>query len=177
MSGISIEYRGHTIRWADNEDCWTCWDLGNKAKSSPKLSVIKAAIDKIYLAERKAASTQCWEINSHSGTREFANVIEYVGPKVERAWAGEITSETKHIVGVVAKREGSERNSRKDIETSRLAPVGEATDKAWAAYEVAMESRKLAQSRERDALAAVPRLSLDDINELVALASKGEDNA
>jgi hypothetical protein len=171
--GVETEYRGHKIRWSDNEDCWTCYDLSDKVRTSPKLSAIKAAIDRLYLAERKAAGVECWEINSYDGKRTRATVVEYLGEKGARySWDGK-PGQPQHKVAVVAKRSGSERPARRETECDKLALPGEEFDAAWEAYTHALEEQKAAEKRTDQAFKALPRLTVSDIAALVDLAAKG----
>jgi hypothetical protein len=173
MSGVVTEYRGHKIRWSDNEDCWTCYDLSDKVRASPKLSAIKAAIDRLYLAERKAAGVGCWEISSHDGSRTPATVVEYLGEKTEKSWSGRTPDRIYHKVAVVAKRTASERPARRETSCDQLARLGAEFDAAWEIYANAFAERKAAQKREQEAFGALPRLQVEDIAKLVELAKAG----
>jgi hypothetical protein len=169
---ITTEYRGHKIMWSDNTDEWTCYDLSDKVRSSPKLSVIKDAIDRLYLAERKAAGTPCWELSQHSNARYPAQIIEYLGAKTESSWTRGKPDTVKHKIAVVATRNGNERPSRREAYITELAPLGPETDAAWQVYAGAVAERKAAEKRERDAYAAIPRIDLEAISKLVELHAK-----
>lgn len=160
-------YRGHKIRWSDNSDEWTCYDLSDKVRSSPKLSLIKAAIDRLYLAERKANAVPCFEIG-HDGTRTESNVVEYLGAKIQRAWSGG-EQRTEHKVAVVATRKGSERPSRREAKLDDLMPSNVDVDAAWLHYQSLRAIEKRAKAAADAALKAIPRLTLDDVTALVEL--------
>lgn len=177
MSEVKTEYRGHTIRWSDNEDAWTCYDLSDKVRSSPKLSILKGHIDRLYLAERKKASTPCWELSSHSSTRIEGSVVEYLKAKEERSWSSQKVERVRHIVAVVAQRSGSERPSRAEKDLDNLAPMTPEFDAAWAEFCALNTLAKAAEKRARDAFAALPRLQLDDVQKLVDLAQHTEGDA
>lgn len=169
---VATEYRGHTIRWSDNEDCWTCYDLSDKVRSSPKLSNIKAAIDRLYLAERKDAGVECWEISQSDCKRTFSKVVEYLGPKENRHYFTKELQSVSHKVAVVAKRAGSDRPSRAQTECAMLGKPGDEFDAAWKVYVDATAEAKAAQKRVSEAYSALPRLSVEDISRLVELAEK-----
>lgn len=166
-------YRGHTIRWSDNSDEWTCYDLSDKVRSSPKLSRIKAAIDRLYLAERKANATPCYELSQH-GKRIESTVVEYLGARTKTSWTGNTTT-TTHKVAVVAKREGSERPSRREAELTSLAPATPEVERAYSEYLALKAEAQAAADKADRAFKAIPRLSLDDIEALVRLEAEGGD--
>lgn len=170
---VETKYRGHSIRWSDNEDCWACYDLSDKVRSSPKLSTIKAAIDRLYLAERKAAGVECWEISSYDGKRTPATVVEYLGKKVDRNSWSSAPDRVFHKVAVVAKRGGAERPARRETECDKLARPGAEFDAAWEIYTRAVADKKAAEKRAASAFAALPRLQVSDIAKLVELAENG----
>jgi hypothetical protein len=171
---VATEYRGHTIRWSDNEDCWTCYDLSDKVRSSLKLSNIKAAIDRLYLAERKEAGVECWEISPSEAKRTASKVVEYLGVKENRHYFTRELQSISYNVAVVAKRYGSDRPARAQTECSSLGKPGAEFEAAWETYISALADAKAAQKRASDAYSALPRLTVDDISKLVELAHKGE---
>lgn len=170
MSEPQTEYRGHKIRWSNNADEWTCYDLSDKVRSSPRLSLIKAAIDRLYLAERKSIATPCFEIG-YNGERTESNVVEYLGFKIQRSWSGG-DQKTEHKVAVVAKRTGSERPSRCERDLYSLMPVSAEAEAAYSEFKRLREIEKRAKADADAALEAVPRLTLDDIQALVDLHNR-----
>lgn len=175
MADPTCEYRGHTIRWSDNEDCWTCWDLSDKVRSSPKLSTIKAHIDKLYLAERKANATPCYELGRER--RVESMVVEYLGERKEKSWRklGEFT--ITHRVAVVAKRDKNDRPARKEATLPALSPVSPEADAAWQHYAVLAHELKLAERRAAEAFDALPRLKPEDVQKLIDLHNAEKESA
>lgn len=172
---ISTKYRGHVISWSDNLDEWTCYDLSDKVYSSPKLSNIKAAIDRLYLAERKEASVPCWEISGHSAQRIESNVVEYLGEKVDRNWSTNQYEVVDHKVAVVATRKGNERPARKQTELGLLSPKTPEVEEAWAHYVKLDAEAKRASKRATEAYYAIPRMKVEDVAELVRLYKLEEE--
>lgn len=172
VSEVQTIYRGHTIRWSDNSDEWTCYDLSDKARSSPKLSLIKASIDRLYLTERKSNAIPCFEI-SHGGQRCESNVTEYLGPDHQRAYAN-VPEKVVHKVAVVATRSGSERPARRQTELGTLMPVSAEAEAAWAIYADLNAKAGEAVRLAREALDAVPRMTPDQIKPLVALFERDQ---
>lgn len=177
MAEVKTEYRGHVIRWSDNEDAWTCYDLSDKVRSSPKLSILKGHIDRLYLAERKRSATPCWELSSYSNGRTEGSVVEYLKAKEERSWSSQKVGRVQHIVAVVAQRSGSERPSRAEKDLDNLAPMTPEFDAAWAEFQRLHQLAKEAEKRARDAFTALPRLQLADVQKLVDLAQHTEGDA
>lgn len=168
---VATVYRGHKIQWSDNSDEWTCYDLSDRVRSSPKLSLIKAAIDRLYLAERKENATPCFEITRNDGSRVESSVVEYLGERYERAY-GKTPEKIKHRVAVVAKRTGSERPSRRETELAALAPASPDTETAWANFKALYDAAREADRTATAAFAAIPRLQPKDISALIKLHSE-----
>jgi hypothetical protein len=168
-------YRGHKINWSDNSDEWTCYDLSDKVRSSPKLSLIRAAIDRLYLAERKANAVPCFELGIH-GDRTESHVSEYLGPKIDRSWDGRETK-TRHKVAVVAVRSGSERPSRRELELTNLMASTPEAEAAWGHDRKLYVAEQEAKRAADEAWAAIPRLTLDQIAALVELHNRDEKQA
>jgi hypothetical protein len=169
---IQTEYRGHKIHWSDNEDCWSCWDLSDKVRSSPKLSAIKSAIDRLYFAERKGAATFCWEVDRSTVSLVDASVVEYLGCKQRCRWNGE--TDTEHKVAVVARRSTglSAKPSRAEKNITELFPKTAEFYAAWQEYVALSAAAKSASKAADNAFSALPRLTLGDVAKLVELASR-----
>jgi hypothetical protein len=171
MGSITTEYRGHEIRYDQNADEWTSYDLAGKTKSSPSLSKIKAAIDAMYLAERKANATACLEVRNHTSLKVVdATLVEYLGPTIERSLHSQMRRISDHKVASVARREGSSKPSRCEMPLSCFAPLSPETDAALVRVREAETVLRRAQKAYKDAVAAIPRVTLDDIADLVRLS-------
>lgn len=165
-------YRGHSIRWSDNSDEWVCYDLSDKVRSSPKLSLIKAAIDRMYLAERKSSAVTCYELSYSGGQRTESNVVEYLGENREKSWSRPDDVTVTHKIAVVAKRSGSERPSRRETELDKVMAVGLEADAAWAHFQELHRAAEKAKRAADDAHEALPRLALQEISALVDLHNR-----
>lgn len=171
---IETIYRGHTIRYTDNADEWTCYDVQDakgQSYSSPKLSNVKAAIDKMFLDMRKRSAFPCFELGkSHHPTKTAATIIEYVEHKIERNFYRPTEpSIDRHVVAAVAQRTGRERAVRRTADITEFMPD---TPEAHEAYQRFLAARQRAQEAEkdaRDAFDAIPRVSIDMIPDLVRI--------
>lgn len=179
---MKTEYRGHVISYSENSDEWWCSDIGY---SNVSMAKVKARIDAVYLKLRKESAVPCYEIGSYGSGRDLlteATVIEYLKEIWEGGgWDSKPRRLTNHKVAVVAQREGSTRASRRETELSRLA---KATPETLAAADVARERYAeylAAQKAYEAAVAAIPRLTIEDVEALVrvhkseAEASKDPD--
>jgi hypothetical protein len=168
---LRTEHRGYEISYSENADEWNCFDARS---SAPTLSKLKAKIDALHLKIRKNAAVDGFEISSHGSLRlNPCRVIEYVGEKYSGGgWSNKPKQLVDHEVGCVAQRRGSERKSRSNTQLSRIAPVGPETD---AAVAIAMEMEKkknAAEAAYNEAVKAIPRMRIDDIQELIAASSE-----
>jgi hypothetical protein len=180
MNSIEIEYRGHVIRYSENADEWTCYDLNSY--SSPKLSNVKQRIDKMYLDQRRKSALPCYILEGgydiHGPLRKIeASIIEYVGPEHRRDHSRGMTADVvDHKVATTAVRHGNERASRTVSELSGLMAD---TPEALAAFDQAVALYKKARAAwdaYREAVKQIPRVSLDDIPDLVRIASNQEES-
>ncbi|TGT90884.1 MULTISPECIES: hypothetical protein [unclassified Mesorhizobium] len=172
MAEIETTYRGHLIRYGENSDTWYAHDLGFEA-SNQSLAKLKTQIDKMYLDLRKKAAVKAFEIRpGYMGqlpTCAEATVTEYLKSFSEKDYRTGGQTLTRHKVAVVALRRDNDRASRAEKELSDLMPN---TPEAQAAYDEALrlyEVTKAAQKAADEAFKAIPRLSIDDIRELVRI--------
>lgn len=166
---IKTEHRGHTIIYSENGDEWWCSDINY---SNVSLQKVRARIDKMYLDLRKKSATPCFEISNYGkGDKVESSVVEYL----DEIWEGggwnlkTPRHLANHKVAVVAKRQGSEKSSRREAKLSELMPV---TDEANAAFEEFRRLRDIAIDAQRVANAAfdaIPRLKIEDVAELVRI--------
>lgn len=173
MNRVETTYRGHKIYWSDNADCWTCRDLDGKMQSAPKLSSIKAHIDKLYLSERKQSAVPCFEIG-HSGDFIEGSVVEYLGQRVGISWRD--PNKIGHKVAVVARREGSGKPSRREASLDEVFPMSPDTVTAYENYKRLENEAKAAQRAAYDAKQAIPRMTPEDVQALIDIYKRGEGN-
>ena len=172
MAEIKTTYRGHEIAYGENSDEWYCRDLEAGGGSHASLAKLKAKIDKMYLDLRKKAAVKAFELGdggwNGKPTINETTIIEYVKAFAEKDWKG-VLGATRHKVAYVATRRGNERASRAEMELSALMPD---TPEAHAAFTEAVRLAEIAAAAHKAAeaaLKAVPRLTLDDIGELVRI--------
>lgn len=157
---IETEYKGHKIRWSDNEDQWVVsgWDK----MQGPSLAKLKQRIDKELLEVRKAGAVRCLRVMTSLGssTLEDATVVEYLGGNQVAA-----------MLPVAFDRTG--KLSRQHVNLSYLAhdtwEVRDAVERASALKRKAEELSRQADS----IIKAIPRLTVADIPALVKAAQHG----
>jgi len=160
---IETTHRGYRITYSENAEEWSCLDL---SYSHPKLGTVRSRIDKLLLDERKRAGVPCYRIEGHRGTRTAASVVEFLKTTQHKSIYDRDKREDRHKVAIVSQPSGRERPSRSEAELSDLMPD---TPEANAAFERAAELHRIANEAAkaaREALALIPRLTLDDIAEL-----------
>ena len=170
---LETEYRGYLIRYSENGDEWTCYDMGSgAAASAPTLSKMKAKIDKYLLGIRKEAAVECLELETYSGLRiTDAVIIEYLGPKVEGGgWNRKPAHVSSHKVAAMAQRTGRERTSRRETDLRDFIPNTPAANEAIDLARRLGNAAKDAERAYKEAVAAIPRLTIDDIAELVRVS-------
>lgn len=166
----STEYRGYSIRYSENEDVWTCYDVG---ASHEKLSRVKAKIDDMHRKLRKANAFHCLDVSSYRGVEtQEATIVEYLGPiraktsSYQRVGDGKIID---HEVAYMSARGGlSEKKSRQKGKLSQLAlndtqnmrRIGEAQRLYAEAEKIRKQAQKIMESLDRP--------TIDHIAELVA---------
>lgn len=172
---IEVEHRGYKIHYAENGDVWRCWDLNGKDAENAALSKVKQAIDRVLLKERKENAVTCYEISSGSSFSAIeAQIIEYIGPKIERPYRRDMSripkQVTGHTVKAVAKRRMNDRASAQNGELRGYAPMTPEVEEAIARAEYAKGELNAARKRYEDVLNAIPRMTLADIADLVRIS-------
>jgi len=161
---MKTEYRGHNITYSENSDEWNCYDIGYSNISMQK---VKAKIDAFYLKLRKASAVQCYEISGHGRIQKTeSTIIEFVKTVEQKAWSTGKVTRTDHKVAVVARRDGNERASRRETDIQMLMPETEEAHAAFAEAERLYERVVKAQKEFDTAYAAIPRVTLADIEAL-----------
>lgn len=170
---IETTYRDHTIRFNENTDEWSCYDVGS-AFSSPSLSKVKARIDKMYRDLRKSAAIPCFELSGGYSDRPprttEGTLIEYLGPIMERPPYNSPSPDLVlkgYKVAVVATRGGNKQAGRAEVKLHDLMPDTPEAHEALSAARVAYEAVKVAVAAYKEAYDNIPRLTLDDIPDLV----------
>jgi hypothetical protein len=151
---IRVEHKGMEIRWSDNEDAWSCMEMGF---SSPSLAKVRAKIDAFRLKERKAIKVPALLLPNYETARATpCEVIEYLGPK------GRSKIET---VAVMRMKHSGVSRCEEDM-NSLVADTPEVRVVVERAADLVRRASEL--SRQADAMSkTIPRLTLADIAELV----------
>ena len=167
---LSTEYRGYDIHYSENEDVWTCYDVG---ASHEKLSRVKAKIDEMHRKLRKANAFHCLDVSFYFGAKaREATIVEYLGPvraktsAHQRVGDGEVID---HEIAYMSARGGlSEKKSRQKGKLSQLALNDTENmrriSEAQRLYAEAEKIRKQAQQ----IVESLDRPTIEHIAELVA---------
>jgi hypothetical protein len=173
MSGDSIEFkhRGYTIRFSHNEEEWTSYDAGLSDKS---LSKLKASIDRLSIKTRKECSFMCSKMITGNGvTRVDAEVIEYLGPVINRPYVQnrfergppEVQS---HKVAIIT--DGRERRKRETVTLKDLVldiPENDAIEREL--REIDAELKRL-REKAHDLAKTLMHPSIADFQKLVDIS-------
>lgn len=172
---LETEYRGYTIRYSENADEFQVLDVQGPKGRAPTLSKMKEKIDALYRQEREAAALDCYELQKGSSSPETvlleARLTEYEGPLVQRPWAHHqkaYISEQK--VASISRRGGSSKAARRTAKLENMAPIGPETDAAVDEYLRLRGIENEAKAAADAAFAAIPRVTLEDISELVRIS-------
>lgn len=173
--GIETTYRGYTIRFSENEDKWNCYEA---KVSHASLAKVKAKIDKLHLAMRKAAAFDCLAIPGY-GTDDPAKITEarVIDYRLKRErnrglWAKPDGPEffDTHTVAIMSVRGLNSTAGRSWIEIEKLAPIGPETEAALEVVRARYAEAQAAEKALREAWAAVPRLTFEDVKALAEAA-------
>lgn len=172
MQEIKTIYRGYEIIFRDNSEEWCCTELvgsyGN-GSSYPKLSTVKAKIDNMIASLRKKSTVSVYDIQAGDG---YGNKRISISPAIITEYIGQKSSSrhdksAAHRVATMAVRGGKSKPSRTEgLMTHFMLDTPEnhaAVDLARAAHVEVVEAIK----RLKDAVEAIPRVTLDDIRPLV----------
>lgn len=158
---ILTEYKGYKIVYSDNGDEWSCSEADIR---SPSLLKIKRRIDNLTRAARSEASVGALDLSYDKGTE--VKVVEFLGDsrhyKSRCAVLGlRHTSDSKVTrwevtLGDLCAKTHSNMTALKDAEALRA------------------EAAKL-NKKANEIVRAIPRLTKDDIAELIKLAETVEE--
>jgi hypothetical protein len=166
----STEYRGYTIRYSENEDVWTCYDVG---ASHEKLSRVKAKIDEMHRKLRKANAFHCLTVSSYGGvSAEEATIVEYLGPiraktsAYQRVGDGNVID---HEVAFMSARGGfSDKKTRQKGKLSDLSLGTEENLRRISEAKKLYDEAKKIEGQSREILKMLDRPTVDQIAELIA---------
>ena len=170
---IETEYRGYRITYSENGDEWACYDIASgRGATALTLSKMKARIDKYLLGVREDASVACLELQSYGRTEPIeVTIIEYLGPKIEGGgYSGKPYHVASQQVATMGARHGKERQSRRETDLSKCVPLGPETDAALAEARRLGEIMLDAENAYKAAVAAIPRVTIDQIDELIKVS-------
>jgi cation transport regulator ChaC len=162
MSRITTTHKGMDIHWAENEDAWSCMEL---KYSSPSLSKVKKRIDVFRKKERDSITYKAVYLGTFNNKFEEVEIVEYLGES-KRSYA------KGHKVAVMRVSGFKGRRSRNEDRLNELAlDLPEVHAKGREIKEIEAQIDAL-NTRKREIFDSIPRLTLDDIPELVAYREK-----
>lgn len=166
---ITTTHRGYEIIYIETKEGWMCPDLdggGYGGEIFDTLAEVKAKINDMVASMRKEASVPAFFVSTgHPPSLLSSLVTEYLGLK--RDVYGKPTFEGK--VASMAIRGASKKPTRAEHAIGQFAPN---TPEAVAAFGEALklyEAAKEATKKYEAAIAAIPRLTKDDIAGLVKI--------
>jgi hypothetical protein len=170
---LSIEYRGYSLRYDENQDTWTCYDCKVDALTLGKL---KKKIDKLHLEARKAAAVECVQVSASlynvprnkPVTPSTALLVEYKGEKHSRSHRTGERSSDGHDVSYMQHRERNERPSRMTAKLHTFAFLTPEVTEQYAAITKLRDDQIEIERQIAQAFALIPRLKIEDISGLVA---------
>jgi hypothetical protein len=157
MSLITVEHRGYSITYAENEEVWRCYAVDFEHAS---LSRVKARVDKIAAEDRRLGIETIVVTERHREKLAFAEgtATMLIAPKKGRY----SNAESRPAAWVMIKGERSKRDLVDLIEDT---PENR---RAVVAFQTAEKEMLAAKERAKVAYAAIPKLTLDRIRELGA---------
>ena len=176
---LETTHRGYTIRYSENEDKWRSYDAGDGMEAET-LSKMKDKIDRMIAKSKKVTAIDFLVIeNEHSNYKTAlteAKMTGYLGAKIASVNAHsslhkEVKGHNVEAIYVSAKwGKRDERAERRSVCLSECCPDTQEVRAALAeANHLGLIARQ-AQELHRKAVAAIPRLKLADIEQLVKLS-------
>ncbi|AGH31506.1 hypothetical protein LOKG_00070 [Loktanella phage pCB2051-A] len=168
-----FEYKGYKIRFSENEDKWVSYDAGI---DNEKLSKLKQSIDRLSIKARKAASTNALMLEHGDGEFTEVDIVEYLGPKIERPRIKGSHHEraprqvVNHQVATIGQAKHREKPGRILSDFDKLIPNTQDNIDRLAAIRVKGDEMRALQAEIRDMTKAIPRLTLDTIEPLVKIS-------
>lgn len=177
---LETEHRGYKIRYGENSDEWFCNEAGD-GMSAPTLSKLKDKINRMIASQKKKTAVDFLVIEDSGiiGNRKTllteARMTGYSGPEVSNKGYSSLEKVvTGHKVEAVyvGRKWGKsdERAARRVVNLKDCCPDTDAVRKALAEVNRLGEAAKLADKAHREAIEAIPRLTLADIDTLVKLS-------
>lgn len=163
MPSIETEHRGVKIRYSDNEDTWYCSEL---SFSHASLRRVKARIDKWWKDARSAAAMEVYRIGG-DGTIRPAQVVEYLGESTSYG-------RRRILVAVMGDNHGSGTSRRSEVNLDELALPTAELDVGRALLERLKQQKRDIEDQIARTVRDLPRLTLEDIPELVKLRDNPE---
>lgn len=161
---FSDNYRGYKVHFSENMDQWTCHALGY---SNQSLAKVKAKIDRTCLAIRKKGAREALA-PQYLGSFRAGRIIEYIGKQGKNRY----DRSSHDRVGFI----GDDKGGRTIEKLTDLVKPGPESD-AYLSFKEAKDAEILALQNElKDALAALPRYTLEDIEDLVRVAQFNDED-
>lgn len=178
---IKLIYRGYEIQFNSSTEHWYCTaiesltnrgkaeDVYSNALSSASLKKVKDGIDKFLAEMRKANGVEAYLIadsgrGANNPIMTPCMVVEYNGLKKTYA-----DKQPDHKVSTMAIRYSNSKPSRAEGSMQEIMPNTDEAHSAFAVAVAAAEKIREAEKEFKKAFAAIPRLQLEDIPELVKI--------
>jgi hypothetical protein len=156
---VTVEHKGMSIRWSDNEDQWTCMEMG---ASSPSLSSIKRKIDAFRRKERKGASVAALYLSNYGSRSMPCEIVEYLGKKGNGSFQREKVATIRSSV--------SDKPSRNEDNMSDIALDNDVNRASVEQAKLLSDRASELEKQAREIMSSIPRITRDDIAALVLCA-------
>jgi hypothetical protein len=175
---IEIPYRGYAISFGHNSGLWSCRELGQE---NIDINKVKAGIDRVCLKLRKENAVECLYL-AHEDELHPANIIEYAGHSTKKTGpfgTGPRVFESHLVYAMRPSYSSTDRHSRQRDKLDNFVQRGPLTDAILAEIKAERETIKRAEQRIHELKKQYPRVTIDDIQALVKIATveaeAGED--
>lgn len=175
---LETTHRGYVIRYSENEDKWRSYDAGDGMEAET-LSKLKDKIDRTIAKQKKETSINCLVLEGDHNSQETglteAKMTAYLGPdmknktysSLQKAVAGQ---KVEAIYSSKKYGRRDEKAARRSIELNDCCLDTAEVHAALAEANRLGTIAKQAAAAHRNAVKAIPRMTLADIESLVKLS-------
>lgn len=175
---LETNHRGYLIRYSENEDKWRSYDAGDGMEAET-LSKLKEKIDRMIAKQKNKTAISFLvlddDYNSQKTGVTEAKMTAYLGPQLKNKSYGSVEKvvDGHKVEAIYASRKWGkreERAARRAISLTDCCPETQEVHVALAeANRLGMIAKRAAEDH-RKAVAAIPRMTLADIDSLVKLS-------
>ena len=175
---LETTHRGYTIRYSENQDKWWSYDAGDDMEAET-LTKLKEKIDRMIAKAKKATAVHFLILNIDILGRKTlmteAKMTWYLGPKIgnKTGYFSEKEVKGHNVEAVYVSSHWGRPDEKVARRSASLDTCCPDTPEVHAALAEANRLGQLARQADEDyrkAVAAIPRMTLEDIDHLVKLS-------